>query len=105
MRPVNEEFAIADTILDPVEAHVDGLGLALFDGVIGNAGGAGVVSLDMGASLWMAKFFKGNSERAEILEIEESGAKFSFGGRGDNGRDDGAMDINGAIDRRWWIIG
>jgi hypothetical protein len=53
----------------------------------------------------MAKFFKGNSERAEILEIEESSAKFSFSGRGDNGRDDGAMDINGTIDGRQWIIG
>ena len=38
--PVDEEFAFADTIFDPVKTHVDGFGAPLFDGVVGDAGGA-----------------------------------------------------------------
>ena len=32
--PVDKELAAAGAVADPVEAHVDGLGALLFDGVI-----------------------------------------------------------------------
>ena len=32
--PVDEELAVAGAVADPVEAHVDGFGELLFDGVI-----------------------------------------------------------------------
>ena len=32
--PVDEELSAAGTVADPVEAHVDGVGALLFDGVI-----------------------------------------------------------------------
>ena len=46
--PVDEEFAVVDAIFDPIKAHVYSLDTALFDGVVGNAGGTGVVGLDWG---------------------------------------------------------
>jgi hypothetical protein len=35
--PVDKELALEDAVFDPVKAHVDGFGAALFDSVIGNA--------------------------------------------------------------------
>ena len=60
--PVDEEVALADAILEPVESHVHGFGAFLFDGVVGEAGGRGVVSLDGRGWLWVAKFFEGDTE-------------------------------------------
>jgi hypothetical protein len=35
-------LALGDAIIYPVEAHVNGFGAALFDGVIGDAGSTGI---------------------------------------------------------------
>jgi len=43
--PVDEELFLAHAVLDPVEAHVDGFGPFLFDCVVGETGGGGVVGL------------------------------------------------------------
>jgi len=58
--PVDEELALADAIADPVKAHVDGFGPALFDGVVGNAGGTGIVGIDPGGCLRVPEFFEGD---------------------------------------------
>ena len=52
----------------------------------------------------MAQFFKGKAERGGIFEVEEQGTQFGFSGGGENGGDDGAMIVYGAIDRRGCII-
>ena len=54
--PINEKFALFDSVLDPIEAHVEGARAALFDGLVGNAGGAGVVSLQGSSGLRMTHF-------------------------------------------------
>jgi hypothetical protein len=36
--PMNEELSLADTVADPIKAHVDGFGSALFDGGVCYAG-------------------------------------------------------------------
>ena len=36
--PINVVLALANTVADPVEAHVNGFGAALLDGAIGKAG-------------------------------------------------------------------
>ena len=41
--PVDMEVALADTVANPIEAHVDGFGAALFDCVVGYAFGGAVV--------------------------------------------------------------
>ena len=103
--PVDEELAFGDAVFDPVEAHVDGFGAALFDSVIGNAGGAGVIGLDGSGWLGMPHFVECGAEPDPIFCVVEEGTEFGFGGRGHDSLDDGAVDVNGAIERRWSAIG
>ena len=43
--PVDEKLTLGTTVADPVVAHVNHFGAALFDGVIGNAIDRAVVSM------------------------------------------------------------
>jgi hypothetical protein len=52
--PTNYKLALADTVANPVKAHVNGLGSFLLDSVVGDAGGSAVVSLDWGGGLGVA---------------------------------------------------
>jgi len=54
--PEDVILALANAILNPVEMHVNGLGVLLLDVVIGNTSGSGVVCLNRGGGLGMAKF-------------------------------------------------
>ena len=56
--PVDQKFSLVNAVADPVEMHVDGLGAALFDCLVYDAGGAGVVGLNRGGRLRMAQIFK-----------------------------------------------
>jgi hypothetical protein len=60
--PVDDELALADADADPVEAHVNGFGALLSDGVIGNTHGTLIVGLDGCGGLGMAQFGKGGAE-------------------------------------------
>jgi hypothetical protein len=44
--PMDAEVPLADTVAYPIEAHVDSFGSALFDGIVDDAMGAGVIGLD-----------------------------------------------------------
>eukprot|EP00980_Cylindrotheca_fusiformis_P000015 scaffold5_cov98-Cylindrotheca_fusiformis.AAC.2 len=44
--PKHVELSLGDAVADPVVAHVDVASLVLFDGVVGDTRGGGVVSLD-----------------------------------------------------------
>ena len=85
-------------VFDPVETHVDGFGAALFDGVIGDASGASVVGLDWSGRLRVAHFEQCGAEHGGVFGIVEECAKFGFGGGGHDGVDDGAVDVDGAVD-------
>ena len=52
--PTDYKLALADTVADPVKAHVNGLGSFLLDSVVGDAGGGAVVGLDWGGGLGVA---------------------------------------------------
>ena len=54
--PQDGELPLGNSVPDPVEAHVNGFGSALLDGVIGNALGTFIVSDDCCGRLWMAHF-------------------------------------------------
>ena len=72
--PVDVELTLADAVADPIKPHVDGLGALLFDGVIGDAGGGAVVSLDRRRWLGMAKFFEACAQWAGFLGVVEDAA-------------------------------
>ena len=55
--PIHDVVALADTILYPIEAHDHGFGLALAGGPVGDAGSAGIVSLDRSGGLLVPHFF------------------------------------------------
>ena len=51
--PTHIELALLDAVLEPVEAHVHGFGMALLDGVIGYTVSTGIVGLEGSASGWL----------------------------------------------------
>ena len=68
--PIHDVVSLADTILYPIKARVRGFGLVLAGGPVGDAGGAGVVSLDWSGGLLAAHFFQGNAQGgAASLEL------------------------------------
>ena len=59
--PVNVILSLFDSVLDPVESHVDGSGSSLFDVFVGKACCHGVVELDRCRRLWVAHLFQSGS--------------------------------------------
>eukprot|EP00978_Attheya_sp_CCMP212_P006281 scaffold14236_cov54-Attheya_sp.AAC.3 len=88
--PVDMELALCSAILEPIKAHVDGFGAALFDCVIDDAGCTTVVDLKGCRWLGMAHFFQDDTEDDSFAGIEETRAKFCFGGGGQDDVEDGA---------------
>jgi len=68
--PKDVILVMANTIANPIKLHVNGFGLFLFDVIIGNAGGCGIVGLNRSGRLWMPKFLKGNVQWASMFGIE-----------------------------------
>jgi hypothetical protein len=54
--PIDMELALIDSVLDPVEAHVNSARLLLFDVVIGDPTSRRIVSLDWCWWLWVSHF-------------------------------------------------
>ena len=67
--PIDDELALADAVTDPVEAHVDGFGSALFYGVIGDTGGCVVVSDNGSGRLRVAEFFEARADGTCFLAV------------------------------------
>ena len=68
--PVDLELLLGNSILYPVETHVDSLGSALLDGIVGNACCCGVIDDDRGRWLRVAHFFEGCAERDGVAHVE-----------------------------------
>ena len=71
--PMDMKLALAFAIFQPVESHVNGLGTALFDGVVGDTGGTTVVDLNGSGWLGMAHFFKNDPDHDPFFGIKETG--------------------------------
>ena len=71
LAPMDKEMALADAIPHPIKAHIHGFGPSLFDGIIADAGGAGVVGLDGSGWLWVLHVFEDGSEHGGFLRIVE----------------------------------
>jgi hypothetical protein len=51
----DDDLALLDAVMDPVEAHIEGLGHFWGDGGVGNAHGALVITIEWGRRLDMSK--------------------------------------------------
>ena len=69
------------TVLDPIEAHIDGFEYCLFDCAVGKAFSGGVVDTDWSRWLRVPEFCEGSTDRHGLLTIMEGGANFGFSGR------------------------
>ena len=98
--PENSELALCDTVADPIESHVDGLGSDLFDGSIDDATGGGVVSCNWGSWLWVAHFLEGGTKDSALLGIVKEGPNFGFSSGGHDSFDDFGDIDDGAIEHR-----
>jgi hypothetical protein len=95
---------LLDTILDPLEVHINGFGAALFDGVIDNSRGAQIISLDGGVMLEVPRGFQSGAQPGGILGIVEEGTKIQPWWCWDNHVQNRSKDMDGTIDR-WRISG
>ena len=55
--PVDSEFALLDSISDPVEPHVHGFRALRLDSFVGDAFGGGVVGLDRCGAFFLPSHF------------------------------------------------
>jgi hypothetical protein len=103
--PMDAEVALADTVAYPIETHVDCFRAALFDGIIDDAMGTGVIDLDGCWWLRPIHFFEGDAKRAGVLGVVEACANFCFCGRRKDVAQNAANNVNGAIKFWRWSIG
>ena len=78
--PIEVELALANTVADPIESHVDGFGSALFYFVIDDALTGSIVRDYGGCRLRVAKEFTGGPERDRFLAVVKDSSNFGFCG-------------------------
>ena len=71
LAPKYVELFLMHMTVDPIKAHVDGLGSLLFDSVIGNTSSRTVVSLDRHWRLRMSQFLKSGANGTCLLAVVE----------------------------------
>jgi len=82
--PVDDELALLDPVSDPIEAHIHRSGLSLFEGVVGDARGSGVIGFDWRWWLGMSESYKDSAESNCFLAVDKEATYFRFccGGHG-----------------------
>ena len=74
----DKRFFLTNAILDPMKVHIHCLGAFNLDGGIGEASGDGIIRLDWGRWLGVAKFLQGNSNGDGSLTVVKHSANFSL---------------------------
>ena len=87
-RPEDVKLLLVHSVLDPIEAHVDGFGSGLFTGGVGDGHGSGIVDLDRGGGLDVAHFGESGAQWDSFLAIVEEGTDLGFCCEGGDGFDD-----------------
>ena len=59
--PIDLKLALGNAVLEPVEAHVNGFGSILFDGVVEDTIGRAVVSSDRCRGLFVSQYNEGDA--------------------------------------------
>jgi hypothetical protein len=102
LAPVDNKLLLLDAIADPIESHVNGLGATLFNSVVDNASGTGVVGLDGSGRLGVPPGFQGGAQPGCVFGVIEQGAEFGFSGAGHYDLKNGAGNMHRAV-FRWWF--
>ena len=102
--PEDDNLALVDMILNPVESHVDGFGEELLDIIVGNTGSGGVVGGEGGGELWVSHFVYVIAEAGAILGFEEEPTNFGFGFQGHYVLDDGGDGVDVTVVGQCWIV-
>ena len=95
--PENDELALRHSVLDPVEAHVDGLAMLLLNAVMRDPDGTAVVAQDDGWRLRVAEVVQDGAQLGTVLGIHEQAGELGFGCRRDDNRYDGGRGEDGAV--------
>jgi len=95
--PLDDELAILDAILEPMEMHDNGFGAFLFNSSIEDAAGNTVVSCDDSGRLGPSHFTESLPEWGSSLGIDECRASLGFGGRREDVAHDASEDMEGPI--------
>jgi len=95
--PLDDELAVLDAILEPIETHVNCFGAFLFHSSIADAVGNTVISCDDSGRLGPSHFMEDLPEGGSGLGIDESRAGLSFGGRREDVAHDAREDMEGPI--------
>jgi hypothetical protein len=82
--PMYVKLSLSDTVANPVEAHAEGLGSLVLDGIVSDAFRALVVGLDRRDELRMAELGERGADHAAVLGVEEQGGKLGVRGGGDD---------------------
>jgi hypothetical protein len=69
--PMDTVLALTDSVTDPIIVHVDGAGAMLFDSIVDNTIGGGIVSLHRGGWLWPAHFVECGVEWAGLGSVPD----------------------------------
>lgn len=100
--PMYVELALAQAVLEPVVAHVDGFGSLHAHGSMKDAMGGGIVGFEWCAArwLWVTHFLEGSANGNRFLGVEKQATDFGFGGGSCDGAERFAEDVNGAVGGR-----
>ena len=102
--PIDLELALGTVVLEPVEAHVDGFGSVLLDGVVEDTIGSAVVGLDRGRGLFVSQFSDGDAVGDCRTGIEVACPDFSFCSGGEDILRDGGDGTEGGIEEFTVIV-
>jgi len=97
--PLDDELAVLDAILEPIETHVNCFGAFLLHSSIEDATGDTVVSCDESGRLGPSHFMESLPEGDSGLGIDECRAGLGFGGGRDDIAHDASEDMEGSIER------
>ena len=106
--PVDQELALLDAVLYPIESHVHGFGFALSDSAVGDASGGRVIGLNGRCRLWVMHLVERRAGGGGIAGIVEESGKFDLCCRGHDVFEDAADCVDGTIGcwlGCWWLVG
>ena len=76
--PINEKLDLPGSVLDPIEAYIDGFGSFLFDCAVGKAFCGIVVGADWSRWMRVPEFMEGSAHWHGLLAIVKGGTDFGF---------------------------
>ena len=82
--PINEKLSLSNAIANPIEAHVDGFGASLLDGIVSDTTCSAIVGLDGRCRLDMSQFFECNPHGTNFFGVMKNAGNFGFSCTGDN---------------------